>query len=464
MKTKIKYYTLALTAFLLTARFGPSTVPAMADALEIYQAIQATSEYKNPVLGTTIRYPKNLKVVEDKTQSRTWGFTLIDPSGQPHFQETSNEQHPVLRVSVILEPNVTEPEQAAQSLLRSFPGVSIQQQAITIGGESAQALSSVPGEHPATYIFLKNNGKVYEIISYDDLDHQGESLLSSLTFETPQTSVESLHLPSWTEPPLRTEIPGQPDEKDVPVKKEPEKTRLAPVSLALKALLPEANPMKFLNSDLGGTNALGESVINPSVSGGVQVAAAFGCADWPSWKFIQTPFSSTANGNGWSKAGPAYYGENMHKNCNSSNRLNDYHALDFPLRNGDIIYPPAAGRVIYAGWAAPGWGSLGRIVVVDLGDGYWSLSAHLSSINVSPGQTVGISTVIGRAGGSGYYRDNAWSIHLHQGIYRNARLFRDSAGRVGIYGGQSVEMHNVRYFRNGGGAYQNIYRGQSLSW
>ncbi|MFN3930064.1 MAG: hypothetical protein ACK4OK_10565, partial [Thermoflexus sp.] len=86
----------------------------------------------------------------------------------------------------------------------------------------------------------------------------------------------------------------------------------------------------------------------------------------------------------------------------------------------------------------------------------------LRSINVSVGQAVGISTVIGYAGRSGNYQDNYWpSNHLHQGLYLNASLNWTYGG---IYGGQSVEPHHVRYFGNGGGYYETIGWRQWMSW
>lgn len=99
---------------------------------------------------------------------------------------------------------------------------------------------------------------------------------------------------------------------------------------------------------------------------------------------------------------------------------------------------------------------------MDLGNGYWSMAAHLRSINVSAGQDVGISTVIGYVGRSGNYQDGYWpSNHLHQGLYLNAQLYQPYGG---IYGGQSVEPHHVRYFGNGGGYYETIGRYQWMSW
>jgi septal ring factor EnvC (AmiA/AmiB activator) len=117
--------------------------------------------------------------------------------------------------------------------------------------------------------------------------------------------------------------------------------------------------------------------------------------------------------------------------------------------------------VIYAGWAHDGWASLGRIIVLDLGNGYWWMAAHLSSINVSVGETVRFNRAIGYAGGSGYYRDYHWTPHVHVGFYKHANL---SWGSGGVYGGQSAEPQRTYYFANGGGWYGRFYRHQPLSW
>jgi murein DD-endopeptidase MepM/ murein hydrolase activator NlpD len=81
------------------------------------------------------------------------------------------------------------------------------------------------------------------------------------------------------------------------------------------------------------------------------------------------------------------------------------------------------------------------VVILDLGNGYWSASFHLRSITVSTGQTVNADTRIGYAGGSGMGRDGYFGNHLHQALYVNARLM---ASQGGVYGGQSVEPFRIR--------------------
>jgi murein DD-endopeptidase MepM/ murein hydrolase activator NlpD len=139
--------------------------------------------------------------------------------------------------------------------------------------------------------------------------------------------------------------------------------------------------------------------------------------------------------------------------------LNDFHAIDFPLREWDSVYAPAGGRVIYAGWASGGWAGAGRVVIVDLGNGYWSGAYHLRSIAVSSGQYINASTRIGYAGGSGYGRDGYFGPHLHQGLYLNAQFYPAGGG---VYGGQSVEPHYIR--TRDGGVYGDINRYQYIRY
>jgi murein DD-endopeptidase MepM/ murein hydrolase activator NlpD len=189
-----------------------------------------------------------------------------------------------------------------------------------------------------------------------------------------------------------------------------------------------------------------------------QVTSFLGCADWPTWKFMQTPIASDANGNGWSNAGPSWYGEGRHLDCSRTDKINDHHAIDYTLDTGNYVYAPSTGTVIWAGTAGCGWSDFGNIVIVDHGNGYWSLSAHLNSIWVSYGNSVAANTVIGTAGQSGA---GASYTHLHQGVYLNAGLDNDCGG---IFAGQSVEPHDVQYFRNGGGTYADINQYQAISY
>ena len=81
-------------------------------------------------------------------------------------------------------------------------------------------------------------------------------------------------------------------------------------------------------------------------------------------------------------------------------------ALDFAAFTGDPIYATDGGLVVYSGAVGGGYGIM---VMIDHGNGYQSLYAHLSGTNVRCGASVRQGTVIGRAGSTG----NSTGPHLH---------------------------------------------------
>jgi len=70
------------------------------------------------------------------------------------------------------------------------------------------------------------------------------------------------------------------------------------------------------------------------------------------------------------------------------------------------------GKVTTATYGTRGYGNY---IVIDHGNGYTSLYAHLSSINVTVGQTVTAGQKIGGEGGTG----NVTTYHLHFEIRYN---------------------------------------------
>jgi len=81
-------------------------------------------------------------------------------------------------------------------------------------------------------------------------------------------------------------------------------------------------------------------------------------------------------------------------------------AIDIAAYTGDPIYAVDSGLVVYAG---PVGGGYGNMVMIDHGNGYQSLYAHLSSWNVSCGSSVYQGAVVGAAGSTG----NSTGPHLH---------------------------------------------------
>jgi murein DD-endopeptidase MepM/ murein hydrolase activator NlpD len=81
-------------------------------------------------------------------------------------------------------------------------------------------------------------------------------------------------------------------------------------------------------------------------------------------------------------------------------------AIDIAAGTGAPIYAADSGVVVFAGWDSNGYGN---VVMIDHQNGYHTLYAHLSSINVSCGSNAAQGQVIGYAGSTG----NSTGPHLH---------------------------------------------------
>lgn len=81
-------------------------------------------------------------------------------------------------------------------------------------------------------------------------------------------------------------------------------------------------------------------------------------------------------------------------------------AIDIAAGSGARIYASDSGVVVFAGSALGGYGNM---VVIDHGNGYQTLYAHMSSVGVSCGQSVLQGQYIGSAGTTGY----STGPHLH---------------------------------------------------
>jgi len=89
---------------------------------------------------------------------------------------------------------------------------------------------------------------------------------------------------------------------------------------------------------------------------------------------------------------------------------NDYwdghQGIDIAAGEGAPIYAADNGTIVYAGWNPNGYGNL---VMIDHGNGYATLYAHLSAVNVSCAVGVAKGQVVGYGGSTG----NSTGAHLH---------------------------------------------------
>ena len=95
----------------------------------------------------------------------------------------------------------------------------------------------------------------------------------------------------------------------------------------------------------------------------------------------------------------------------------NHYGIDVDGDLGDAIYASDNGVVVYAGWN--NWG-YGNVVVIDHGNGWQTLYAHLSTYSVGCGQSVYQGSVIGAMGSTG----NSSGPHLH------FEMMHDNYGKV----------------------------------
>ncbi len=81
-------------------------------------------------------------------------------------------------------------------------------------------------------------------------------------------------------------------------------------------------------------------------------------------------------------------------------------AIDIAAGVGDAVLAADSGVVVFAGWSSGGYGN---VVVVDHGNGWQTLYAHLSSVRAACGQNVSQGQLVGLAGSTG----NSTGPHLH---------------------------------------------------
>ena len=92
-----------------------------------------------------------------------------------------------------------------------------------------------------------------------------------------------------------------------------------------------------------------------------------------------------------------------------------YHlGIDIPGNTGEPIYAADGGRVARAGW----WpGGFGNAVKIDHGNGYSTMYAHMSAVDVSVGQVLSKGQMIGKVGNTG----RSFGSHLHLAVQQNGR-------------------------------------------
>jgi murein DD-endopeptidase MepM/ murein hydrolase activator NlpD len=90
--------------------------------------------------------------------------------------------------------------------------------------------------------------------------------------------------------------------------------------------------------------------------------------------------------------------------------------LDIGILRSPGVTAAAAGVVTETGWLS-GYEGYGQVAIVDLGNGYRTMYAHLSRIDVEPGTWIESGERVGLAGCTG----SCTGTHLHFELHRGAR-------------------------------------------
>ncbi|RJP49824.1 MAG: LysM peptidoglycan-binding domain-containing protein [Anaerolineaceae bacterium] len=135
-------------------------------------------------------------------------------------------------------------------------------------------------------------------------------------------------------------------------------------------------PLGVTRENPASARVLGEGACNP-VSGG---AVGYGTYVYPTNKHYLSGFD---------------YSE-----------ATNHRGIDLAGNEGEGVYAVDAGVVVYAGWNDYGYGNM---IMIDHGNGFQSLYAHISALNVGCGQSVGQGEVIGAVGSTG----RSSGPHLH---------------------------------------------------
>ena len=156
----------------------------------------------------------------------------------------------------------------------------------------------------------------------------------------------------------------------------------------------------------------------PQIEEGTALVIPDGRRDPPSWQMVRITRSNPAVAK---VLGPGYcgsvssglIGDGIFGWPTASTWISGYdympgvhEAIDIGGSVGISIFGSDDGVVVYAGWND--WG-YGLVVVLDHGNGWQTLYAHLSQINVSCGQSVSQGQVVGLMGCTG----NCTGPHLH---------------------------------------------------
>lgn len=131
-----------------------------------------------------------------------------------------------------------------------------------------------------------------------------------------------------------------------------------------------------------------------------------------------------------------------------------FHAgLDFLGARGEPVVAVAAGvvAVVASDETRGPTSGYGNAIAIDHGDGWWTLYAHLDTVNVTPGQAVAAGERIGTVGNTSNGKFPGMGAHLHFEVRssRNGSPFPGPYRRHNVDPRPWLEQRGVTYDRRG---------------
>lgn len=93
--------------------------------------------------------------------------------------------------------------------------------------------------------------------------------------------------------------------------------------------------------------------------------------------------------------------------------------VDLVGKNSKHIYPVNSGTVHTIGYDSGGYGNY---VIVNHGDAYWSLYAHMKTVYVKQGQSVNQNTILGVEGSTGHSTGSHLHLEIRKGSNSSANV------------------------------------------
>ncbi|HEX8822489.1 MAG TPA: M23 family metallopeptidase [Archangium sp.] len=391
-----------------------------------------TQRVSDEVAGVSIDVPSDWRVQKDPVLFNTYGFALFDPSGP---STGGHERSPVARIALAYQVKPEQIEGLVQDLMSKYPEFPLTRTEVVVGqGLRGIAVSGLPGTDSYSLVYVADGERVYRIGLWTEepgLDNRARGVLASLKFEQPRKTVQSLNLV-----PVEQAMRAEPPAEQLALNKQAQAER------AMKVALEGGEP---------------QQMEAPAPVHAMQTACEFGQPGGMFWQTVwdytnkfysgyTTVYSGTyynlrPGDPGWSAMSGNYgswWGQNYHvRKCNTG-LLNQFYANDWPAHKNANVYPAITGTVEWAGWDyydSEGYYTLGNYVVVR-NNGYRAIMAHLTSVAVSAGNSVGMNTIIGYAGKTG----GPWDEHVHSRVaYGESRTYNGQP-----YGGSIVWPNKLR--------------------